>query len=335
MDTPEKRLELVHFQLTRNCNLRCYFCGQWGENGFFSGDHTPELTLDEWFKVIDSLVAYRQESGISPDIMLWGGEPLMYPDFEHIVKCLKQYGFELGMVTNGVLLNRYRELIGDQFKVIYVSVDGDREMHDKVRGAGVFDKVATNLAELRDYPTQVRFITVISPVNVHRLPELPLMLEPLQPDQILLQKLIYLTRQECLEYEAWLKEKFNQAAPKIHTWANETVETYLAELDKQLKIFNHNVESGLYKTPVEYLPHGFCSTGQYCLAAFRHLHVTSTGEVNFCTDFYDFSAGNVRQENLIDIFNNILAEKYRREILRQHNPCCKHCSWINSTSFYL
>ncbi len=335
MRKPLKRLELVHFQLTKKCNLRCYFCGQWGDKGFFSGDHTPELTLDEWSKVIDSLVAYRQKSVISPDILLWGGEPLVYPDFEFIVNRLKQHGFTLGLVTNGVLLDRYRELIGNQFKVIYVSVDGNREMHDQVRGAGVFDKVAANIAKLRGYPVTVRIISVISPVNVHRLPEVPLMLEPLQPDQILLQKLIYLTRQECLEYEAWLKEKFNQAAPKIHTWANETVQNYLTELDRQLKIFNHNLESGLYKIPVEYLPHGFSSTGQYCLAAFRHLHATSTGEVNFCTDFYDFSAGNVRQGDLIDIFNNELSEKYRKEMLQQHNPCCNHCSWVNNSSFKL
>ena len=32
----DKKIEMVHFQITRNCNLRCHFCGQWGKKGFFS-----------------------------------------------------------------------------------------------------------------------------------------------------------------------------------------------------------------------------------------------------------------------------------------------------------
>lgn len=31
MIEPVRRLELVHFQLTRRCNLHCWFCGQQAE----------------------------------------------------------------------------------------------------------------------------------------------------------------------------------------------------------------------------------------------------------------------------------------------------------------
>ena len=31
-------LQLVHFQITRSCNLRCWFCGQWGKQGFLRDD---------------------------------------------------------------------------------------------------------------------------------------------------------------------------------------------------------------------------------------------------------------------------------------------------------
>jgi len=78
----EKRLELVHFQITRRCNLRCYFCGQWGKKGFFSDASGEEMTLQNW----QSLALEIKESfNPLPRIILWGGEPLVCPFFDELV----------------------------------------------------------------------------------------------------------------------------------------------------------------------------------------------------------------------------------------------------------
>jgi len=53
---PQKVLKLVHFQLTRNCNLRCWFCGQWGKKGFFSNASGEAMAFDDWKKVVSDLL---------------------------------------------------------------------------------------------------------------------------------------------------------------------------------------------------------------------------------------------------------------------------------------
>ena len=120
MALPEKKLEMVHLQLTRKCNLRCYFCGQWGRKGFFSGGADTDMRFEEWHRVIDRLIEYRKTSGISPEITLWGGEPLVYPEFKAIVEYLRANEFQLKLITNGVLLDRFA--ISHIFHVVRLNV---------------------------------------------------------------------------------------------------------------------------------------------------------------------------------------------------------------------
>ena len=52
---PEKRIEKVHFQITKQCNLRCPFCGQWGERGFFAKANGASLSIEDWLAVAKEL----------------------------------------------------------------------------------------------------------------------------------------------------------------------------------------------------------------------------------------------------------------------------------------
>ncbi len=334
-EQPEKRIELVHMQLTSQCNLRCYFCGQWGEKGCFSNNKFRQLEFADWQRVIDSLTRYRDKTGFSPDIILWGGEPLVSPEFVPVTELLIKRNFNIGMVTNGVLLDRHTEIIRKHFSKVYVSVDGNRELHDKIRGEGVFDKVSKNVHLLQGGKPQIEFLTVVSPDNVDFMLELPHMMEPLSPDRITLQRLIYLNTQEYTTYSKWLKECFGQNAETAKSWINDDTESYLEKLNEKLPVLQQKIANGEFSCKVEYLPHGLRAKNSSCLAPFRRIHIAANGNIGYCTDFFDFSAGNVVESDVIDIFNNELSETYRKEILRQNNPCCDHCSWRNSTNFHL
>lgn len=331
MASEAKRLELVHLQLTRNCNLHCWFCGQWGRKGFFPDSIGTAMTLPEWRCVIDSLRHYGETSGQVPMVILWGGEPLLSPDFAAVVEYLRIYEFELGMVTNGVLLGEYMALCREAFRTIYVSLDGPREVHDAIRGGGVFDQTAANLQQLRGGRAKLIITSVISPENVDLLPELPLAFVPFAPDTVLLQDMIALSEAEIDEYRNWLKVKFGQAAREIASWRTELPLDFATRKKRALTA----VAKCEYGFPVIHLPHGKAAMKKSCLAPFRHLHVTWNGEVMYCTDFCDFSAGNVRNDNLIDIFNNGLSERFRAEIMNGNCSSCNHCAWKNNHTFYL
>ena len=328
---PEKKIELVHFQLTRKCNLRCSFCGQWGEKGFFSNACGSEMALKDWVNVTNSLIKYRDESGVNPSLMLWGGEPLLFPEFRTISEYLSDNGFALGMVTNGVFLHKYAELIKTRFKKVYISLDGPPNLHDAIRGPGVFEKVSENIKLIQGGKPQIILMTVLTKELLRRIDELPKAFEPLNPDAVLLQDLIYINSQEVGDYCDWLKRSFSMVAEDIFSWESEPPKNYTALLERAFgKLKNTGTT-----LPYLHVSHGEKAKRTFCLSPFRHIHIAWNGNVLYCTDHYDFSAGNVKNNDLMDIFNNDLSEKFRKEILNGNCATCRHCSWKNNEEFYL
>jgi len=332
---PDKKIELVHLQLTNKCNLRCHFCGQWGSKGFFSKSKGTGLKLTDWKNVIDSLADYGSSVGRRPSVMLWGGEPLLYPEFENIARYLRAYEFELGIVTNGVLLDKYSDFVKNEFQSVYISIDGPKEIHDSIRGKGIFEKVIKNVRLLKGGNAKVIFMTTVCPENIEILPDLPYMLDASGPDKILLHELIYLDSREIVNYKGWLRSQFGIDSEKIDSWHMDLPPDYEENKSKQLKKMFQRLKMLPSKAPVEYIPHCVAAGKEYCLSPFRHLHVTWEGSVLFCTDFYDFSAGNVRNENLIDIWNGKLAEDFRQEVMRGNCPTCNHCAWKSNRHYSL
>lgn len=321
-------IELVHFQITKNCNLRCWFCGQWGKKGFFSDACGTAMTYDDWADIVRQLVVYRDSTGASPDVILWGGEPLLCPFFADLVKLLRQNGFELGIVTNGTLIHQYADLLRQEFKHIYVSVDGDAQLHDAIRGKGVFQKVAENLKLLQGTNAMISVMTVLSEDCIAMLDRLPDALCKLDCDEIILQEMIALTEDEAEDYKQWMQKSFGITATEIDSWIGKTPED---TPEKQAAL--RRVLAGKYPKTVRYLPHGVEET--HCNSPFSHMHIAWNGNVLYCTDFYDFSAGNVHDTPLLEIFENEISQKYRAEIKNEHCITCKHCSWRNSDSFKL
>ena len=328
---PQKELKLVHFQLTRNCNLRCWFCGQWGRKGFFSNASGEAMNFDDWKNVISDLINYREKSGISPKIMLWGGEPLRYAHFDAISCYLNENNFELGMITNGVLIDKHIDTIKKCIKKIYVSIDGPEHVHNSIRGEGVFKKVLDNLKLLKDTNIEINIMTVLSKELINELDTFPNVLSDLNIKELLLQEMIYLSKEETQNYTAWFEKSFGRKPTEIHSWQMDIDNSFQKEkalaVEKTLK--------NQYPFKVRYMPHGIFKVEEYCHSAFKHAHDAWNGNVLYCTDFYDFSAGNVKEENIIDIFNNSISEKFRNEISSGNCVTCNHCSWRGNSEFNL
>ncbi len=317
----EKKIKLVHFQLTKNCNLRCWFCGHWGRKGFFFDTVGEAMCIDDWKNVINQLCYYAEKTEIRPEIMLWGGEPLIYPQFEEIVRELRCKGFNLGIVTNGVMIDKYSQLLKQEFKHIYVSVDGVKEIHDKIRGEGVFDTVSKNLKLLKGTNAKITIMSVLSDDNIPTLQSTVEELLKLNCDEIILQDMIALSKEEAQQYKDEMSN-IGITAEYINSWIMDNPpKCDLSVIEKICK---------KYADKVKYLPHGI---GEPCMSAFSHIHIAWNGNVLYCTDFYDFSAGNVKNENIVDIFNNEKSEKFREMIQNEKCPTCHHCSWRHNKTF--
>lgn len=315
-------LHSAHFQLTHRCNLECVFCGQ--SKGLLASKEL-EMSAAEWIRVASQLKKEAEKNALTPGVMLWGGEPLLYNGFDFLAQTLKNDGFRLSIVSNATLLNEHADVVKNCIDNINISLDGDRKLHDSVRGAGVFDKVKENLKLIKNRKGKLTFLCTISDLNVDVFPDLPYKLMELEPDAIILQPLMYLSSSEIDEYRKFSKEYFNRDYPELLAWERNDGEVYQQKIRKGLEIFN----SRTYPIPVRFTPHALDNypNEKSCDAAWNRVHIRHDGEVGFCTDYFSFSAGNVKEKSLADIFYSAEAEKFRSAVLDEKITLCRHCPW--------
>jgi sulfatase maturation enzyme AslB (radical SAM superfamily) len=338
----DRNIQLIHLQLTRNCNLRCSFCGQWGEKGYMkSGSHT-ELSTDEWLQVIEQAKTYREESGVSPQFILWGGEPLISKSFIPVARKLKEYEFATALITNGILLKEFAGVINNTIDTVYVSLDGPQEIHEKIRGKdGIFTEILAGIAALDKEKVELVNLFTLCEQNYRYAAEFPFFLEKLGFDKVLFQPLIYCSPRQAGEYQTWL-ESFEQKAETVDAWISTSFGEWIEALPEVI----NNVKSGKYKIAVELYPYelnennikqwfnptiNLKQNDDSCLMPYRHLHINADGKSHFCVDFSDFSLGNIRSNRLQQLFFSETADKFRAEY-RKCNTLCGRCPWYYNKS---
>lgn len=128
---------VIMFGLTYKCQCKCSHCG----SVFYRKEGRRELDRDEIFNLIDDL---RRLGAVG--LYLFGGEPLLLPDFLEYIRFAKKRGYRgVKFDTNGLLLdeNMVKDLkdIGIPLHV-GISIDTPREKeHDSLRGVeGIFKK---------------------------------------------------------------------------------------------------------------------------------------------------------------------------------------------------
>lgn len=87
--------ELTTFVRFNGCNLRCKYCDtkySWGNDG-------KEYTLSELMECLQK-TAYK-------NITLTGGEPLIQPDIDKLIKLLLEQDFNINIETNGTIDGSY------------------------------------------------------------------------------------------------------------------------------------------------------------------------------------------------------------------------------------
>src|SRR5258706_7557167 len=87
---------LVHVIVMRQCNLACTYCNEFD-------DFSKPVPLEEMEKRLDALA----DMGTSI-ITISGGEPLMHPDLDEVIRHMRRRGMIAGLITNGFYLNKER-----------------------------------------------------------------------------------------------------------------------------------------------------------------------------------------------------------------------------------
>jgi radical SAM protein with 4Fe4S-binding SPASM domain len=149
----------LSFELTDQCNNACAHCYNfWRRNGVSHCDANGEpLTRTE---IREILKRVKEDTPLEV-VAFSGGEPLLRKDLPEIVADTITLGLEPVIVTNGVLLTEamLRRLPpGIHFEVTLLGHTA--ELHDRLAGARVFDRVIANVARIERFRSDLTMVFV-------------------------------------------------------------------------------------------------------------------------------------------------------------------------------
>jgi MoaA/NifB/PqqE/SkfB family radical SAM enzyme len=150
---------LVH-ALTARCNARCGFCA-WNPEFY---DPKEQLSTP----AIKRLYSDARRQGFI-GLSIWGGEPLLHPDFEDVVRHAHELGLITNMVTNGFLLEKKLDAVARHIDRVSISLDHPSSKHDELRGIrGLFAKIVdgTRALRLRAPEKTIVYVCTLQKANV-------------------------------------------------------------------------------------------------------------------------------------------------------------------------
>ncbi len=117
----------ANLELTNRCNLKCTFCP------------TADGRMARPRGVMDDALFRKALDGAGPlefALLFQWGEPLLHPRFAALASEAADRGIRTLVTTNGTLLDdrRVADLLAARVDRVTVSVDGDAETHEAVRG---------------------------------------------------------------------------------------------------------------------------------------------------------------------------------------------------------
>ncbi len=341
----------ISLQVTDACNLRCTMCYDWGETGIYTRSDGPRkasvLDLELAKRVVRELEPAR------PMYSLFGGEPLLYPGLEELVRTVKDAGSLIDTPTNGTLLRQHAAMLVDvAFDLVRVSLDGPRAINDRQRGAGSYDAAIDGIAALqrekraagKDSPL-VGIIYTVTPENHAAIEQLFLHDLDLDAiDTVTIQMQNYVTPEMGAAYARLLRSEFGLSSERY--WRallrspGDFTGIATAELARQANRVRQHLQ--VRGKAVQLLPPTLtaASLDAYCAARWDEMadtytgccvpwlaaDITASGELAPCHVFYDLVMGNLHEHSFTALWNG---ERYRK--LRAHMqkaglmPICAGC----------
>jgi MoaA/NifB/PqqE/SkfB family radical SAM enzyme len=128
---------LAHIIPIRRCNLACEYCNEYD-------DFSKPVPTETMFQPVDKL----GELGTSV-VTISGGEPLLHPELDQIIRRIRKNGMVAGLITNGYLLTAERIQRLDRAGLEWLQISIDNVTPDDVskKSLKVLDKKLQLLAE--------------------------------------------------------------------------------------------------------------------------------------------------------------------------------------------
>jgi len=285
----------VFIDVTNYCNLQCLHCLS------ASG---PQNKIFLPYEHIHAIIEECHDFGVFI-IKIGGGEPILRDDLWKIVDLIWNKGMAISMSTNGTMLNDDITQNLKKYNInISVSIDGDENTNDYIRGKGVYKKAINTLRRLKRAGINPSIRFTLMTVNL-----------------TIMKHVVKLSR------DLGIKLKVRRAKPQKRTIENNLIiRDANREYFEALKILN------TYKNcEIEDIMNFSNSIRAHlligltdCGAGTRSIHVNYNGDVLPCIFLGNsFVDGNIYHTSLMDIWKNGEKTKIMRNIALNNE--CKTC----------
>jgi len=282
---------------------------------------------------------------------------MIHPRIVDFCQAIVGQGFYCQMTSNGTMLPRHAEkLVEAGLDDLVISIDGPPEVHDRVRGRQrTFDQLYAgverlNAAKLRlgvQRPT-VRFSFTITDANYDHILEFVQAVEPLQPEQIMISHLNFVSDSMAAAHNARfdgdlkvVRSNLGEIAPE--EMPIETLWRELVRVKEYVRLRGADHAHGFPKISITpdvaeqrrletyYRDHLAFVGGRSCTDPWKLMMIKTDGTVipahGRC---YNFPVGNVTKRPLEDIWNGARFVELRTTLKRAGGtlPACARCCGV-------
>lgn len=322
-------LPIVILMPHSRCNCRCVMCDIWkGNNNVKQLEDSDVEKLLASFQKLDTKL-----------VVMSGGEALMHPNFFRLCQLIKSKNIKITLLSTGLLLQKYATDIIELTDEVIVSLDGSREVHDKIRNIpNAFDKLKEGVQELKNLNPKFRVTArcVIQKENFEDFPSIVDAAKEIGLDQISFLAADVTTdafnrpdlwdEQKAGEVKLSRKEldKFRDIIEAlIKTHSKDFLSNFIAESPDKIKRFYKYYAAyyGLNKFPE-----------MTCNAPWVSAVIEADGSVRPC--FFHKVVGDVRENSLAEIINSEKSISFRKNLDVKTNSICEKCvCYLNLSPF--
>jgi MoaA/NifB/PqqE/SkfB family radical SAM enzyme len=139
---------LAHIVPIRRCNLACAYCSEYD-------DSSKPIPLETMVRRIERLT----ELGTSV-ITISGGEPLLHPELDDIIRQIRRRGRIATLITNGYLLtpDRIQRLNRARLDHLQISIDNVQPDNVSMKSLKVLERKLQWLAEYAAFPVNINSV---------------------------------------------------------------------------------------------------------------------------------------------------------------------------------
>mgnify|MGYP002153771829 FL=1 len=295
---------IIKWEITKACNLECVHC--YASSGTKLKDElsTREvLNLMECMSQLDVLC-----------VQFTGGEPFLRRDFAKILRAADDHMFCIDILTNGTLIDKKStDLITRIYPhSVQISLDGaNPTTHDSFRGLpGSFRSTVAAIERLVEPGVKVSISTTFNRLNVNELDQIWQLVEDLGVKSFLFGFIYPIGRGAAIYNSLALSPREQDRVRDFLIARSKTTEVKIYVDEAIGKIID-----GKVKPPV-------CKAGRIMAT------VAAEGQVIPCPMLFDLTCGNVRVDDLKEVWEKSKELNYIRELSNLKGRCAT-CSYVS------